>query len=432
MLLNSWGNLYKSQCDIEILDKYKLDNIVKIESKILAQGKARSYGDVCLNSHQTIINTSTLNLLRKFDEETGILVCESGVLLKDIQDTFISRGWILAVTPGTQLITVGGAIANDIHGKNHHIRGNFGHHVLELILLRSTGEVVRCSRQKNCELFYATLGGIGLTGIIISVKIQLLRINSPFLNVEYIPFRGVSEFIQLNSNSEHDWEYTVSWIDCLSGKNVRGIFIRANHCVCESIEFKDKIKNKKIPFKPPYSLINKASLKAFNEVYYHLNASKYGKKYIEHFYNFQYPLDKIENWNVLYGKKGFYQYQCVIPLEFAEHAIESLLEKIQFAQQGSFLVVLKAFGRIKSEGILSFPMEGITLALDFPNQGTSTLDLLFCLDKIVLENSGRLYLAKDARMEQKFFMQTYPLAKEFMKFRDPFFSSDMSRRLFGE
>lgn len=430
--LRSWGKLYPSECELQFLDRYRLEYGLENGKKYLVQGSARSYGDVCLNTHHTIIKSSNLNFFKNFDAENGILICEAGVILKDIQDTFFPKGWMLPVSPGTQLITVGGAIANDIHGKNHHIRGNFGHHVLQLSLLRSDGQIYSCSRTENSELFRATIGGIGLTGIILSAKIKLMSVSSPFLQVEYLTFRGISEFLRINSESENKFEYTVSWIDCLSGKNVRGVFIRANHIIDQINLTHVKKQQKKILITPPISCINTLSLKLFNQFYYHLNAQKKGKKNQQHFYDFQYPLDSIENWNVLYGKKGFYQYQCVIPLSTAQDAIEKMLELIAKSQQGSFLVVLKAFGDIKNEGMLSFPISGITLALDFPNLGDKTLKLFKQLDQIVLDNLGRLYLAKDARMDRTFFLQTYPQVFEFEKFRDPAISSDMALRLFKE
>jgi len=352
-------------------------------------------------------------------------------LLKDIQDTFIPQGWMLPVTPGTQLISVGGAIANDIHGKNHHVRGNFGHHVVAFELLRSDLRIIQCSRHENAALFFATLGGIGLTGLILRVKIQLLPLQSDLLDVEYLNFRGVSEFIDLAKQSE-SWEYTVAWIDCLSGKNVRGIFMRANHqCISESKTHLVPLKNKtkKILFTPAISCINLLSLKAFNHLYYQVN--KTPRVIQQHLYQFQYPLDAIANWNVLYGRKGFYQYQCVIPMQCAKDAIEEILELIYGAQQGSFLVVLKSFGAIQSEGMLSFPMEGLTLALDFPNLGEKTLALFKKLDQVVAQAKGHLYLAKDARMSSELFFATYPQAENFKNYRDPAIASDMSKRLFG-
>lgn len=430
MHVSSWGRLYSSDTTISFLERDRCSMIFDQVKPLLIRGQGRSYGDVGLLSHANTILTQSYRYFKSFDPETGILVCESGVLLKDIQDTFIPQGWMLAVTPGTQLISVGGAIANDIHGKNHHIRGNFGHHILEIELLRSDLSILVCSRKQNAELFYATLGGIGLTGVILSVKIQLLSIHSEQLDVEYLNFRGISEFLAVAQASEA-WEYTVSWIDCLSGKNVRGIFMRANHQLHRVGH--DKLipvkATKSLPFTPPISCINLLSLKAFNYLYYHRN--KTPRRVQQHLYQFQYPLDAITNWNVLYGQKGFYQYQCVIPHEQAQAAIEDLLEIIHQAQQGSFLVVLKNFGKIKSEGMLSFPMQGLTLALDFPNLGEKTLQLFEKLDAVVIQAKGRLYLAKDARMSQEMFFETYPEAKTFEQYRDPEISSDMSKRLFG-
>lgn len=429
MKLMGWGRLSQSEAEMTFLNRKE---VLKTDKNYLAIGNCRSYGDVCLNTNQVVVKMTTLDYFSNFDEITGILECEAGVILKDIQDIFLPRGWILPVTPGTQLITVGGAIANDVHGKNHHIRGSFGHHVLGFELLRLGQEVMHCSREQNADLFHATIGGIGLTGIIVKAKIQLKKIPSEYVRVEYLPFRGIEEFMALTHQSNEQWEYTVSWIDCLSGKNVRGVFMRANHV--EAIEVANRVvtqaKVKTIPIVPPISCINLLSLKVFNQLYYHLNQGK--KSHYQHFYSFQYPLDGISNWNVLYGKKGFYQYQCVIPWQYAQVAIEALLELIREAQQGSFLVVLKAFGEMENEGLLSFPLSGITLALDFPNLGEKTLNLFTDFDAIVKQYQGRLYLAKDARMDEVFFKQSYINAQNFEKYRDAKISSDMSKRLFGK
>lgn len=431
MYLSSWGRLYQSETSVSFLDREHPSQVFIQGQKCLIRGQGRSYGDVNLSSDAQTVLTDHYRYFHSFDPVTGILECESGVLLKEIQDIFIPQGWMLPVTPGTQLISVGGAIANDIHGKNHHVRGNFGHHVLEFKLLRSDLKILTCSRTQNPELFFATLGGVGLTGVILTVKIQLLALQSDQLDVEYLNFKGIFEFLKIAKLSE-PWEYTVSWIDCLSGKNVRGIFIRANHHKRSETKINlnfHKTKNKKIPFTPPISCINLLSLKVFNHLYYELN--KKPRSIQQHLYQFQYPLDAIENWNVLYGRKGFYQYQCVIPTTDAQDAIEEILDLIYAAQQGSFLVVLKSFGAIQSEGFLSFPMEGLTLALDFPNLGEKTLKLFERLDQVVLQAKGRLYLAKDARMSRDMFLQTYPQAEQFKAYRDPAISSDMSKRLFG-
>lgn len=431
MHLSSWGRLYQSKTTISFLEREHPSSVFQQQSSILVQGQGRSYGDVCLTSDAHTVLTHGYRYFKSFDPETGVLICESGVLLKEIQDTFIPQGWMLAVTPGTQLISVGGAIANDIHGKNHHVRGNFGHHVLEIELLRSDFQRIICSREHNAEFFYATVGGIGLTGVILTVKIQLLAIQSAHLYVEYLNFKGIAEFLSLAKQSDV-WEYTVSWIDCLSGKNVRGIFMRANHQqehLPNQLTVIPTKATKTLPFTPSISCINLLSLKAFNQFYYYLNQKPRSVK--QHLYQFQYPLDGISNWNVLYGKKGFYQYQCVVPYEHAQAAIEDMLDIIHQAQQGSFLVVLKAFGDLPSEGLLSFPTQGLTLALDFPNLGEKTLQLFEKLDAVVSQAKGRLYLAKDARMSQKMFFESYQHAKKFEQYRDPAISSDMSKRLFG-
>lgn len=399
------------------------------EVKSLAYGNGRSYGDVCLNPEGGLWLTSSLNKFINFNQDSGLISCESGMLLKDIQSLAIPNGWILPVTPGTQQITVGGAIANDIHGKNHHVRGSFGNHIKRIKLLRTDGSSVECSREVESELFSATIGGLGLTGVIIEVEIQLARVSGPWLETERIPYEGVEEFLSLADSSESGWEYTVSWIDCLSGKKARGIFMRANH---SQNNYDEKINHRelKIPMTPPFSLVNKMTLKPFNYVYRKLQESKTGPDHA-HYASFFYPLDNLAGWNKMYGPSGFYQYQSVVPREFGSEAIEDMLDAISKSGIGSFLAVLKTFGSPESIGMLSFPKPGITLALDFPNQGDKTLKLFDQLDTIIREARGRLYPAKDARMSRIMFEDGYPRFDEFLVYRDAGVSSAFSRRVMG-
>ena len=432
MKVTSWGRLSNVEHKVEFLNSGDLLEQVALEkdTSVLAYGMGRSYGDVCLNPTGYLLNTKKLDHFIQFDARTGVLECEAGVLLKEIHDLVISQGWMLAVTPGTQLITVGGAIANDVHGKNHHIYGTFGEHIIELTLGRTTGEVLTCNHVKNQDWLKATIGGIGLTGIIIKAKIQLRRITSPFLLVENKAFKGMSAFQQITLESEQSWEYTVAWIDCLSGEQVKGIFMRANHLKhLPNLTAQPARKSFTFPLDMPFSLINTLSLKLFNQLYFFKN--KQNKCTIQYFEKFQYPLDSISNWNHLYGKKGFYQYQCVIPKQQGIEPLEEILRIVQRHQQGSFLVVLKEFSERESVGLLSFPMSGLTLALDFPNLGQKTLDLLNELDQVVLRAKGRLYLAKDARMSSSLFKDTYPNIEGFLKYRDQGISSQMSQRLIG-
>ncbi len=388
----------------------------------------RSYGDACLNSHGTLWVTAGLDHFVEFDDATGRLVCEPGVLLRDIQQVFVSRGWMLPVTPGTQWATVGGAVANDVHGKNHHRFGCFGEHVRRLTIMRTDGECIQCGPDHRPEWFAATVGGLGLTGIITEVELQLRRVPGPWLQTETIPYSSLREFFALAAESESDWEYTVSWIDCLA-RGERGIFLRANHAEVEA-QKRRKPRGVQMPFDPPLSLVNKLTLRPLNAAYYYLQKRQAGRR-IAHFEPFFYPLDHVSEWNRMYGPKGFYQYQCVLPMSHGHDAVDAMLKEIATSGEGSFLAVLKTFGNRHSVGFLSFPQPGVTLALDFPNRGARTHKLFTRLDAIVEEAKGRLYPAKDARMPKWLFEAGYPQLDAFMAFRDPGVSSDFSRRLMG-
>lgn len=395
--VSSWGRLTADPHNtISLSDSLRASNVIACSGKPgLAHGMGRSYGDVCLNPGGTLWLTTGLDHVSSFDVSTGRLVCEAGMLLRDIQKLTVPKGWILPVTPGTQLLTVGGAIANDVHGKNHHKVGSFGDHIKSLTLVRSDGDVVRCNPTEQKDLFEATIGGLGLTGVIIQAEIQLHPVVSPWLDTETIPYSSLDEFFHLADESEDEWDHTVSWIDCLSGGR-RGIFMRGNFTASDE-QPEPKRWNVSMPFTPPFSLVNRASLRPFNLAYY--NLKKYQPRQSRmHYESFFYPLDNLLEWNRMYGPKGFYQYQCVLPREVGLDGVQALLEEISRSHNGSFLAVLKTFGEREAVGMLSFPRPGVTLALDFPNQGTRTKKLFERLDRIVAEAQGRLYLAKDARM----------------------------------
>ena len=395
---------------------------------LLPFGNGRSYGDVCLNPNGHLIQTKQLDRFIHFNPSDGLLTCEAGILLQTIHKHLVPQGWMLPVTPGTQLITVGGAIANDVHGKNHHQWGTFGNHVQSFKLLRTDNQILTCSLTENTELFHATIGGLGLTGILLEVTLQLRSIASPWYLTESIPYYSLEEFFNLADTSTPHYEHTVSWLDCCSGEQVKGIFMRANGIPYEQEAPKPAIKS--MPITPPFSLINQYSLKAFNELYFYLHKNKKNPQ-VQHYEPFFYPLDSIHDWNKIYGPKGFYQYQVVIPKNESYPAISELLKVIAKHQQGSFLAVLKTFGHKKSPGMLSFPMEGATLALDFPNLGDKTLKLFNLLDTIVKEARGRIYPAKDARMSKALFEAGYPNYLAFLKYRDRGIRSSLSQRLLG-
>lgn len=432
--VSSWGRLSNAPHHLENLGHQIPPEQIITESRPgICRGMGRSYGDVCLNPEGTLWQTTGLDRFIEFDSETGRLRCEAGVLLRDIQRQLVPRGWMLPVTPGTQLVTVGGAIANDVHGKNHHRMGCFGDHVICFRLARTDGNVVECRVDGNAAsagLYRATIGGLGLTGVILDVELQLRRIESPWLRTETLPYQSLDEFFELARQSVADWEYTVSWIDCLSGSEPRGIFLRADHCsdAAHGKTSPPAGRSLTMPITPPVSLVNRLSLRPFNALYYAAQKRQTGLSY-SHYQPFFYPLDSIHHWNRMYGPKGFYQYQCVVPDTQAKEAVRDLLSTIGASGQGSFLAVLKTFGDRPAAGLLSFPVAGATLALDFPNRGKVTLALFDRLDGLVREVGGRLYPAKDARMPADMFQNGYPNIAQFLPWRDPGISSAMSRRL---
>lgn len=428
--VSSWGRLDASEHDWRVLpspDSVPTELVRETRQRGIAHGMGRSYGDVCLNPGGVLWSTTSLDHLISFDRDTGVVSCEAGVLLRDLQAVAVQSGWMLAVSPGTQMVTVGGAIANDVHGKNHHAQGSFGDHVLSLTLVRTDGAVIECGPGHQTDWFAATVGGLGLTGVITRATLQLRRVAGPWLDTESMPYRGLEPFLELADGSEHDWEYTVSWIDCLSGQRPRGIFMRGNHAGATHPAPAPK-RPGTMPVTPPVSLVNQLSLRAFNELYFRANSCKAGAARV-HYQPFFYPLDNLQHWNRMYGRRGFYQYQCAIPRSAGLEAMQDILAAIRRSGQGSFLAVLKTFGERRPLGMLSFPMPGLTLALDFPNRGDRTHRLFAELDAVVTAAKGRLYMAKDARMPRGLFEQGYPRVDEFRRFMDPGLSSAMSRRL---
>lgn len=429
----SWGRYPKAQHHaVEKLFWRGQDlDFSRLETTILPFGYGRSYGDSCLNNEGVLLDVTELRQLIAFDAEQGLLRCEAGISFAEILDFIVPRGWFLPATPGTKFVSVGGAIANDVHGKGHHIDGTFGCHITQFELLRSSGERLVCSPTQNADLFRATIGGLGLTGIIIWAEFKLKPILSPLIDQERIKFRNLDEFFELTAESKAV-EYTVGWIDCLSqGDNFgRGIYTRGNHYdpplgAEPDIEAKPMFS---MPIDLPTGLINTFTVKAFNEVYYRAQLPKIVRAVVP-FDPFFYPLDTINNWNRLYGKRGFFQYQCVVPYADSLEPITEIIRRIAASGQGSPLVVIKTFGNRPSPGMLSFPRPGVTLALDFANRGQITLDLFEELDAIVRANGGAIYPAKDARMSLETFEASFPHWREFEPFIDPKFSSSFWQRI---
>ncbi len=439
-VFQSWGRVIREPHEVlPVTSRHLPLNLpADASTTMLPFGNGRSYGDSNLNPGGALLQGRQLDRFISFDAATGVLRAEAGVLLADIIKLALPQGWFLPVTPGTQFVTLGGAVANDVHGKNHHVAGSFGNHVRGFELLRSDGSRRLCSPTENPDWFAATVGGLGLTGLITWVEIQLRRVANPYLDAESIKFSSLEEFFELSVESELDYEYTVSWIDCaFTGKRLgRGLFNRGNHApvVMDPTHVSKKLPSGvgqgtlTVPFTPPISLINTLSLKSFNTLYYTKQRPKVVRG-LTHYRPFFYPLDALLEWNRIYGPKGFYQYQCAIPPEQALPATHELLQTIAASGMGSFLAVLKQFGAPASLGMLSFPTPGVTLALDFPNHGPRLMALMAQLDRIVLKAGGRLYPAKDGRISAEMFKAGYPRWAEFKNYVDPRFSSGQWRRV---
>lgn len=396
----------------------------------LAVGCLRSYGDSCLASGAHLLDMTGLDRLLAFDPRTGLLEAEAGVTMAQIMRFAVPRGFFPATTPGTRRVTLGGAIANDVHGKNHHRAGTFGCSVRSITLARSDRGTLTLSEHENADLFRATIGGLGLTGIVLRATVALVPIPSSSLVVETIPFDGLDEFFGLAAESEAGFEHTVAWIDA-AGRGPafgRGIFSRANWAQDGVLVPHGEGGGLAVPLELPLSAVNGLSVGAFNRLYFARQKAKAGSAAVP-YGPFFHPLDGIGTWNRLYGRRGFHQYQCVIPPPGARDAVAALLDAITRAGAGSVLSVLKTFGDRPSPGLLSFPMPGTTLAVDLPNTGPATLALLSRLDAIVAEANGRLYAAKEARVPAALFRQGYPELDRFAALVDPACTSDLWRRV---
>lgn len=427
--VQSWGRLsQEKQRSASVVDRHT--PLPMVAGTILPFGNGRSYGDSCLNPQGTVVCVRPLDRFVAFDDQTGLLECEPGLLLSEIIEVALPRGWFLSVTPGTAFATVGGAIANDVHGKNHPTAGSFGHYVAELDLRRSDGSVLTCSPTAHADWLRATIGGLGLTGLITRVVMQLKRIPGPVLEVSARRFGGLAEFFKLSLACQES-EYSVAWVDAsATGKSTgRGVFTIADHHAGGHALVADAKTKARIRFVPHAPLINPLTTSAFNKVYFSLSPRTPTKR-LSPYAPFFYPLDALENWNLLYGKRGFFQYQCVIPPAIAEEAIREILDRIARSGEGSFLTVLKNLGPKGGAGMLSFPREGTTLAVDFPNRGDRTLRLLDSLDSVTLQAGGAVYPAKDARMSAGMFASSFPELTNFRSYVDPAFSSGLWRRVF--
>ncbi|MBE2189021.1 MAG: FAD-binding oxidoreductase [Desulfobulbaceae bacterium] len=426
----SFGN-YPKQSNQNLIKYFwynDLQNIGEIKGDILPYGLGKSYGDSCLIDGGTLLDISGINKFINYDEETGILTCYAGATLADCIDFLLPRGRFLPVTPGTKYVTLGGAIANDVHGKNHHKAGTFGCHVTELELLRSDGTLLQCSKTINSELFAATIGGLGLTGIITKVSFQTVECPGPIIESESIKFRTFEEFFDITQNSEN-YNYTVAWVD--TSVPGRGLYNRGNFAPKSRQKPYKSTNGKMLPFPLNMELINPLTVKAFNTLYYNKQLSRIKKADVS-FEPFFYPLDAVDGWNKAYGKKGFVQYQFVIPFDNYINVLKEIFNLITRSKLSSFLTVLKTFGNIKSPGMMSFPREGVTLAIDFKMIGDALLKILDESDNIVNSVGGVVYPCKDARMSPENFKAFYPQWTDFAKYIDPKFSSSFWKRVTKE
>ena len=424
----SWGRYFNYSHEAKSIQN-RSESLPDVSGPLLPYGMGRSYGDSCLNDGGSLLSTKSLKHFMAFDCENGVVRCEAGVSLAELHEVTVPRGWFVKVTPGTKFVTLGGAIANDVHGKNHWRAGTFGCHVKQFELLRSNGERLVCSPTENPKLFRATIGGLGLTGMIVWAEIQLKPIKNPFIDDESFQCNSLDQCIDLFDKSREDYEYRVAWIDCLaSGDQLgRSIFTRGNHNQTAPNNTAISRQNLAVPITFPHGVLNSFTVKSFNALYYRKLLKPQVSKKV-HYDAFHYPLDSIHQWNRIYGPKGFMQYQCVVTKDTVA-ALKELLRLISASGQASFLSVLKEHGPVESPGMLSFPRQGYTLALDFPNKGKKTLDLFQELDRVVKDAEGAIYPAKDARMPGDIFKYSYPRWEEFQEFIDPKFESSFWRRV---
>lgn len=397
---------------------------------LLAHGNGRSYGDSCHNDGGLLaVSGVDDSRVLALDLSSGMLEARAGVTLATIIAYAARHGWFLPVTPGTQWVTLGGAIANDVHGKNHHLRGSFGHHVESFVLARSDGSVLTCSQSEHATLYRATIGGMGLTGLITSARIRLMKVPSLDVSEEVKPFSSLAEFFALEADSAAN-EYSVAWIDQMAGgaKAGRGVLLTGNHAANGALDGTIQKPRLTVPFQPPVIVLNRPFLKVFNMAYRLAQVRKAGTPHVTGWRSFFYPLDAVGNWNRLYGPRGLFQHQSVIPVEAAPVVVPELLAAARKAGQGSFLTVLKRFGEMAPVGLMSFARPGYTLTLDFPNRGPRTLALLDELDRITIGAGGAVNPYKDARMSAVTFEASFPDWRALESMRDPAFCSDFWRR----
>ena len=443
MTLSGWGRYPSQTCDV-----YRPEKRASIQaalsddrhSTFIARGLGRSYGDPAIeNSGGAVVLFERLNRILGIDEENAIIHCEAGVSFAGLVDTFLPRGYFVPVTPGTKFVTVGGAIAHDVHGKNHQKDGTFGQAVTEIELMLPSGEVLICTPDgENSDVFWATVGGAGLTGMILSAKFRMQRVETGYFKVDYQKTKNLRELMDVIDATHNDYQYSVAWVDCIAhnGSLGRSVLMQGNHLPLS--ELPSNIKNPldtrvkhlaTVPFDMPQFLLNSHSMKLFNAAYYRMSSSKQGA--VVDWDSYFYPLDTLHHWHRLYGRRGFLQYQFTIPVEHRDGMI-AMLEEVSQRGNASFLAVFKKFGAA-SRGLLSYPSPGYFITLDFPIRD-GLVPWLHELDEKLLGYGARLYLAKDAVMKPETFRAMYPRLEEFQEIRrrldpDGRLASRQARRL---
>ncbi len=440
--LAGWGRLPVERCHVATPDSLSALRQTLGDSghsSYIARGLGRAYGDSSLNADRGVVLQTARDRLLGFDEATGILACESGVSLAEVIRCMLPRGWFLPITPGTKFVTVGGAIAADVHGKNHHVDGSFGEHVIDLELLLASGEVLTCSPSQHADIFWATVGGMGLTGVILSARVRLHRVETAYYDVVYRRTRDIDHTLRTFAETDTSYRYSVAWIDCLQGGSGlgRSVLMLARDAAVSDLPAERRARPLVLPAKHRFSVpcefpgfaLNPWSVKAFNSLYYGLHRDT--QKIVD-YDTFFYPLDHLLHWNRVYGRRGFVQYQALFPRETSREGLVRLLERLAKSRGASFLAVLKSSGAASS-GWLSYLYPGHTLALDLPNN-SGLPKLVRQLDEILLAHGGRLYLAKDAMMTPDAFAQMYPRLAEFQRLKqkldpDGLFASSQARRV---
>lgn len=437
--LAGWGQYPRYESTVVRPERYRLLSELDHTNTLIARGCGRSYGDAALSESGRVVDMRRLDRILDFDPDSGLLRAEAGLTLEALIDCLLPQGWFPPVTPGTRHVTLGGCIASDVHGKNHHHEGSFSTRLDGLSLLDAQGHSHWIDRESAPDTFNATTGGMGLTGIIGEVALRLRRVETAYIETRHHPARDLRELMTLLADPEYDDEYTVAWIDCLRGG--RGILMRGHHAVLERLPnawqphalTPPARATRRIPFTPPRGLLNRHTVAIFNALYYHLNLRGKTQAGLSDYRRFFYPLDGLGEWYRLYGRGGFVQYQCVLPEAAATEGLEALLARIQTAGLSPFLAVLKRMGP-ESVAPLSFPLAGYTLAMDLPLSGDRAQQLSAELDAITLAHGGRLYLAKDTCLDGSRFRRMYPRYPEWLRVKraqdpDNRFTSALARRL---